>query len=374
MKIAYTVVTIDYFAHAIALGDSLKKYNPDYEFIIGLLDKREAFPDIIFPSKYPVIEVEELSSPDFQGMNERYNLFELSCALKPFFAEYLVQKYNPEIVLYFDSDILIFHDFSHLEEILDKNAIALTPHVCSLINEGNSTTNPNDIAFITAGIFNAGFFGLNTTTDTSKKFLHWWKERLIHYCISNQGKGLFVDQKWLNLSFILFEDIHIIKHLGYNVAHFNIQERTLSIKNGSYFVNDLFPLIFYHYSGYDWKNPTIISKYQSQYTSEERKDLIDILLSYSKQLTANNVQFYSELKCFYGKIIEERIREERERIEEEQRRIREEQERIINSFEKNIAHLENELQIKTEEISYMKNTKIWRLGEMIWAVKNKFTK
>jgi hypothetical protein len=40
----------------------------------------------------------------------------------------------------------------------------------------------------------------------------------------------------------------ISKHLGANVASWNILGRSLSIQNGNYFINDD-PLIFYHFQG-----------------------------------------------------------------------------------------------------------------------------
>ena len=43
MKIAFTICSLNYFSQALSLGESLKKTNPQYEFIIGLVDKLDAF-------------------------------------------------------------------------------------------------------------------------------------------------------------------------------------------------------------------------------------------------------------------------------------------------------------------------------------------
>ncbi len=335
MKIAYTVITADYFAHALALGDSLTKYNPDYMYVIGLVDRRDHFPEITFSSKYPVIEVAELQSPHFQGMNERYYLYELVWALKPFFGEYIVQKYQPEIMLYFDSDILIFHNFSSLEAQLKQNSIVLTPHVCSLVEEEKAIVQPNDVDFIKAGVFNAGFFGLKLPSLNSEKFLTWWKERLVYYGSSTISTGFYGDQKWLNLVFILFEEVHILKSPGYNVAHFNLHERRLTNRNGILYVNGQFPLIFYHYSGHDWKNPSVISKHNTKYVLEEREDLKEVLALYRHLLFENNVSLYSAFTCFYSQPNEERITWERKSEQEK------------NAIER-IKSLEAELKTKTD--------------------------
>jgi hypothetical protein len=58
-------------------------------------------------------------------------------------------------------------------------------------------------------------------------------------CTRHQGDGS-LDQKWLNLAPCYFEGTHIFRHPGYNVAHFNIDERAGILSNGE--------LRMYHYT------------------------------------------------------------------------------------------------------------------------------
>jgi len=39
MKIAFTICSLNYFAQALSLGESLNKTNPQYQYVIGLVDK-----------------------------------------------------------------------------------------------------------------------------------------------------------------------------------------------------------------------------------------------------------------------------------------------------------------------------------------------
>ena len=39
MKIAFTICSLNYFAQALSLGESLSKTNPHYKYVIGLVDR-----------------------------------------------------------------------------------------------------------------------------------------------------------------------------------------------------------------------------------------------------------------------------------------------------------------------------------------------
>lgn len=350
MKIAYTSITIDYFAHALALGDSIRKYNPDYTFVIGLIDKRSHFPDHIFSEKYPVVEVDKIDAKEFLGMSERYTLFELSCAMKPFFAEYLIQKHSPDILLYFDSDILVYNNFTHLEEILNSSAVALTPHVLQSISDKDLTLFPQDSSFIGAGVINTGFIGMNVRLEQTTPFLKWWKEKLVYQCLSDKQTGLFLDQKWLNLALLFFDDTKIIRHPGYNIAHYNLQERSVSLKDDTFYVNDQYALMFYHYTGYDWKQPNIISKYQNRFTIEELSQVNILLKIYTEALIQNGVEVYSILQSYYHNPLNEKFKREKD---------------LIAFYQLNIKKLEKEL-------SDIKNTKLWKWKEKVKKIRSIF--
>ncbi len=94
MKAAYTIVTSNYLSQAKTVADSFLTYNQDYKFVICLLDKiNERFSlDDFYP--YEIIEVETLNIPYFIEMYERYNMFELSNALKPFFCRISISSVN----------------------------------------------------------------------------------------------------------------------------------------------------------------------------------------------------------------------------------------------------------------------------------------
>ena len=93
-KIALTICSINYLAQAKSLGDSLLKHNPEYTFLIGLVDRLDAsdIPTAKLPS-YPLIELHTIGIEDLDEMCAKYNITELNTAVKPFFLDF-VYKFN----------------------------------------------------------------------------------------------------------------------------------------------------------------------------------------------------------------------------------------------------------------------------------------
>ncbi|MDF0692742.1 glycosyl transferase [Aquirufa ecclesiirivi] len=298
-KIVLTICSINYLAQAKSLGDSLLQHNPDYTFLIGLVDRldqssidKSQLPD------YPLIELHTIGIEDLDELCDKYNITELNTAVKPFFMEYVYNTYpEAEIVHYFDPDILVFQALSDIESPLKNHSLVLTPHIVSPYPD---TSRPQETDLLNTGIFNLGFLGTKRSPNTLA-FLHWWKERLRDQCYIDLANGMFVDQLWVNFAPVYFDDVYISRHLGLNMAYWNLHERTLTGENIPYSVNDAVPLIFFHFSGYHPENPTEISKYQNRYTFQEKPDVATIFDQYAQILIKNGHEMYKKFPCFYIK-------------------------------------------------------------------------
>jgi hypothetical protein len=104
-------------------------FNPDYNLVIGLVDKLENRVEPGFYYPHELVEVEALHIPEFAEMYHRYTTLELNCALKCFFLGYAMEAYRPDVLFFLDSDILIFDSFNFLEEQFEEYSILLTPHI-----------------------------------------------------------------------------------------------------------------------------------------------------------------------------------------------------------------------------------------------------
>ena len=296
-KIAFTICSINYLAQAIALGNSLTSQNADYDFKIGLVDKVDGYQTVLQNIPYELIEVENIQIPNFNSFCDRYNITELNTAVKPFFFEYLFSN-NPvsDIILYLDPDIYVYDKFEALEAGLSDNQIILTPHATSPITDDKYT---KEMDFLNTGIYNLGFIGMRRGEE-SFKLIKWWQERLRDYCYVDFEKGLFVDQIWINLAPLFFKKVFILFDLGYNIAYWNLHERSLvKQSDGKYFVNNNYPLVFYHFSGYNLDKVYEISKYQNRNSFSTRPELADLFDAYNKSVMALDHRTFQNIPCYF---------------------------------------------------------------------------
>ena len=133
MITVFTLCAANYLAHAKTLGDSLAQHNPDYRFVIGLVDR---LPPDIPPSLWQPFElmpVEDLGIEGFAEMVARYDVVELNTAVKPFYMARLYDR-DPSVqaVIYLDPDIVAYSSLVRLAEKLQRHSIIVTPHSCTL--------------------------------------------------------------------------------------------------------------------------------------------------------------------------------------------------------------------------------------------------
>ncbi|WP_121357501.1 glycosyltransferase family protein [Flavisolibacter nicotianae] len=297
MKIAFTVCSANYLAYAKSLADTVIQHNPGYSFVIALADTFTGL-DTAFFAPHTIIPVTDMNIDALEEMNQRYTIFELSCALKPFVAGYLFQTFRDcELLFYFDSDILVYHTLHEAEEALQSDSILLTPHLSQALPSAESLPTERDL--LRAGVFNAGFFGLKNDAVTGS-FLHWWKERLQYHCYNNIGEGLFVDQLWLNLVPLYFQKTCVFFHPGYNLAYWNFSERTLASSGNVYRVNGDYPLVFFHFSGYDPQLPDAVTRHRTDLALSSLPQYASLFKLFGKAVARNDEKGFSSLPVTMG--------------------------------------------------------------------------
>jgi len=272
----------------------LKKTNPSWQFVIGLVDKNNKNIDLSFLD-CTLVEVEQLQVDGFDTMVKKYTIVELLTSAKPFYIEWLFSNYpDVENIVYFDPDIMIFQPLTKLEESLKGHDIVLTPHFTKPINDNCL---PTELHVMQTGVFNLGFIAVKRSANTSN-MLGWWQSRLKDQCLIDLSRGLFVDQLWANLIPAYFDKVLIEKHPGYNMAHWNLHERYLTKKPDAYFVNGL-PLIFFHFSHYSPAHADSIAGYHNRFSFENRPDLREIFDAYHASLIKYHYFHLKTVPCFY---------------------------------------------------------------------------
>ncbi|HQU09537.1 MAG TPA: hypothetical protein PLV25_06215, partial [Opitutales bacterium] len=164
-------------------------------------------------------------------------------------------KMGAKRIIFLDSDTLVCAPFEGLEELMDEHWALFTPHIVQI----RTKTDYMAVACIlNGGAINSGIVCVRNC-ETGRSLLNWWCERIYRYGLSD-GRGLHGDQKWLDLLPGLYTGYYILKDIGYNVAHWNLCERTLSLKNNTFWVNDTTPLRLFHYATLDWRQPNMLFK------------------------------------------------------------------------------------------------------------------
>lgn len=294
MNIAFTLCSINYLGQAQTLYHSMRKSNPDWKLIIGLVDKNVN--NIDFSSiKGEILEVEDLHIDGFEEMVTTYSIVELITAVKPSYFIYLLNRYPAtEKIVYFDPDIMVLGSLYSLDNKLERYDIVLTPHLTAPITD---TYLPTEKHIFDTGIFNLGFLAVKRSRNTLN-MLNWWAAKLRYQCFVDLSRGMFVDQLWMNIVPAYFDHVLIDKYPGYNMAHWNLQERQITGWNDGYLVNGE-PLIFFHFSHYNPSKPHEIAAFHTRYNFESRPDLLEIFNSYHLSLLENNYFAFKKVACYY---------------------------------------------------------------------------
>src|SRR5690606_24733395 len=120
--------------------------------------------------------------------------------------------------------------------------------------------------------------------ENCKELLKWWKNITYNQGFIHPANGIFVDQLPMNLAPLFFHGVSILTDLGYNMAPWNLHERTLSQKDGVYKVNNNEALKFYHFSSFKTSKLELPTHHYSRYNLNDRPDLYTIHQDYDGSL------------------------------------------------------------------------------------------
>lgn len=290
----YTIVSNNYLHFARTLLKSVAKHHPEVDLYCVVVDtnKRVAAD---FKSEFQIIDLTELAIPEFESFSFQYNVLELNTAVKPWAMESLLSR-GYDNVIYIDPDIYLYKPMIEVFDALSTNDIVITPHLLSPIHDDKR---PTELDIRRAGTYNFGFCAVKKS-DNTINFLKWWQSKLFRDCVIDLDRGIFVDQSWIDLVPGLFDSVNVLRHPGYNVAYWNVAQRSVTCNaKGNWQVNDQ-PLVFFHFSGFNPFKPTAFSKHQNRFTLSTLGPASELARQYSKALIANNAEMFSKLPYGYG--------------------------------------------------------------------------
>lgn len=202
----YTISTQSHLFKSFALRDSLAQYG--YRLKIFVIDGDKVANDVILLSSVHSELIDEIKQK-YQSKPDH-----LRWGLKSAIGIYLLD-HGFDKIIYVDNDIFFFNSPEFLFQKLKQNNFLLTPHFYK--------DNPNDEqnwleANYRIGLYNAGFFGAN---QHAKPILEWWAACCLYEMKKSYWRGLYDDQKYLDMIPVLFDEVKIVKNRGCNLAGWN---------------------------------------------------------------------------------------------------------------------------------------------------------
>lgn len=296
MNCAFTICAKNYLAQALTLKESFLKHNPSLNFYIFLADKINGVEDV-----EGVVTLDKSWIPDWVNMAFKYDVIEFNTSIKPFcFGKLFKEGY--EKVIYLDPDIYVTRPLNFIYECLNDKSVVLTPHYCDIEEHFDGAV--SEETFNKVGIYNLGFCALKND-KVGQEIAKWWQNRLQAKCYSQRSEGLFVDQKWMDYIPAFFPQTTCVSsHHGMNVAIWNLHERELFIdEKQGYMIRrkktgDEFPLLFFHFSGFDPFETSVINRRHPQFNVTTYPSFKPIIEEYRERVYANGYDRFSKMK--YG--------------------------------------------------------------------------
>ena len=297
--IAFTICSNNYLGQALALKKSFLKHNPAFGFYIILVDKLSTKVDYTLFEPATVVPFAAIEGVDVEDLVSRYYIIELNTAIKPSVFKHLIRKHpKAKNIYYLDPDLYFYDSLEETNRILQTKTAVLTPHILSPIpRDGNM---PDENIFLRFGIYNLGFIGLSAQSSISHTLLDWWEERTLKFGYDRPQKGYFVDQLWMVHAPLFFENIEILSTYNYNMAPWNLHERSIKSINGDkILLSDTSRLCFYHFSKLA-HNKTDISREYNRFTLQDFPLLNDLYAEYRKVLENCNFYEYKKIPIAYN--------------------------------------------------------------------------
>lgn len=286
----FTSICANYLPKALTLAQSIKAHNKSSKVVLCLLEREAPSAGRDLGVFDEIILAKDAGWHDFEAFIFRHSIVEASTAVKPRFLLHLMARHPMESkFVYLDPDVFVNSDLCELEDILERESIVLAPH---LLRPGNLEM---ELSSLNHGTYNLGFLGIRRNPNSSA-FLEWWAERLFYFCYDDKNKGIFTDQKWVDLAPCFFS-VHILKHHGYDFATWSLKGAELQEVGGELFVNGD-PLRFVHFSGVD---SDIIERAISWWLTGHSRDLfIQLHKQYLALLNLNGQEALGKLPWSYS--------------------------------------------------------------------------
>ncbi len=267
-----TAIRANYMAHARVLARSLRDHHHELVLHVILADKVGGRFD---PRDEPfaLVELASLGGRDARAEPAGRDPKEVVVAAK---AEAIVHLLASgfEQVLFVDADSLVLGDLRPLIERMRRDAITLVPHHVAALDGPRALD--DELHQLVGGTFNGGLLGV-CDRPAAHAFLGWWRERLRDHCRLDTARGVFYDQRWLDLVPGLFGDVGILRDPAYDTAYWNVAQRSLR------------DCRLFHFSGFDAAGPAPVTRWAPDLALDAMGEFAPLFADYRAALEAQGL-------------------------------------------------------------------------------------
>ena len=283
-----TIITQNYLPYARVLMASVRQHCPDSQRHVLLAD-----------ADTPTREEADFAlhgwkTLGLQGYRVRafVNAPGALCAmLKPTFIAWLLRHTHAPLAIYADADSRFYHPPTALLDAAAKASFLLTPHIVrpgltpdSLRNEG---------AIARSGTYNTGLFAVRKDAD-GLGISDWWANCMWREMWQDQTFAW--EQSWAPLIRQLYPAVWTFDDEAYNVAYWNLSQRTLSAdESGRPMVRGAGPLRHFHFSFFDPRRPNLLVSHYDEEVAPPDAVTGQLLAEYAAALQAADADRASQL-------------------------------------------------------------------------------
>lgn len=231
-------------------------------------------PERIEFEQIDTFDPEDLDLPDLRAREFGYGRAALTYSLTAAFLRLLLVSGYAQSLLFIKQESMVIGDLVPVFEELETGEILLTPHLLEPVNNGYK----RELNILQSGAYNGGVLGV-TSGKESLRFLDWWDARLAYHCRHNVTGGMHFEQRWLDLVPGLFGSVRISRNPGYNIGHWCLPERSISIEGGRVDANGQ-PGRIFRFSGFDLDNPEFPTIHSDRVTTKALGDAATVFVSY----------------------------------------------------------------------------------------------
>lgn len=244
----YTSCSLNYLPKARVLAESLTHHQPNARLTLLLND---VAPDWLDLGAEPF---DRVWTPTDLGYDRswifQHNVMELCTAVKGKALVRLIGEDEADFHVYLDPDVCVYHDLTPIAEYMEGASIGLVPHILKP-EQSEIGVRLTEMSVTEHGIYNLGHLIVRPDLN-GRAFAEWWAARLDSYCFDDRERGLFTDQRWVDLAPAIFDGVRVLRVPNLDVASWNLFGRTLRQTrpgDAGGFTVDGHPLITYHFSG-----------------------------------------------------------------------------------------------------------------------------